>query len=110
MIRAIIRAFLQVLEYAHQGARLPEKGVETRLNCVRAPFGDCGRVFTELNGKPFVRLLLLHKHAFDSVNIFAHEMFCPDQDAKITIFTEKSVISCHYIRATARESIKFSMI
>ena len=52
----------------------PEKGVETWLNCVSAPFGDCGGVFTELFGKPFVGPLLLHKHDFDSVYIFAHDV------------------------------------
>ena len=32
----------------------PEKVVEIRLNCVCAPFGDYGKVFTEQLGKPFI--------------------------------------------------------
>jgi len=81
----------------------PEEGVETRLNCVRAPFGDCCGVFTELFGKPFVSPLLLHKHDFDSVYIFAHDVFVLFNDAKLTIFAEKSVMPCHKIEDIFQE-------
>lgn len=81
----------------------PEKGVETRLNCIRAPFGYSRGIFTELFGKPFVGSLLLHKHDFDSVYIFAHDVFVLFNDAKLTNFSEKSVMLCHKIERTFQE-------
>jgi len=51
---------------------------------------------------PFVGPLLLHKHDFDSVYIFAHDVFLFN-DAKLTNFTEKSVMLCHKIETTFQE-------
>lgn len=74
-----------------------EKSVEARLNRVRTPFGDRSRGFAELLGKPFVGSLLLHKYDFDSVYIFAHDVYYLFNGTKVTISIEDSPNSSHRI-------------
>lgn len=74
-----------------------EKSVKARLNGVRTPFGDSSWVLAKLFGKPFVGSLLLHKYNFDSVYIFAHDVYYLFNGTKVTIFIEESPNSSHRI-------------
>jgi hypothetical protein len=74
-----------------------EKSVKARLDSVRAPFGDSSWILAELLGKPFVGSFLLHKYDFDSVYIFAHDVYYLFNGTKVTIFIEESPNSSHMI-------------